>query len=109
MREYNNYKLFKYILFSLLLKIIYCINISNLDIEAISYVVDFQQCIQNCKLNQINNKNCKLNCYIDFGSLGYKNNFSFGVAPDKLLFDINNQVKAFKINNYNNLNNGKYF
>jgi len=86
--------------FLLVVNSIYCINaqISNNDVKAVSHVIDFQQCVQNCNLNQENIRDCKLNCYINFGSLGYRNNFSFGVAPDKLLFDINNQVKAFKIN-----------
>jgi hypothetical protein len=67
-------------------------------VEVVSHIVDFQQCIQNCNVNnQTSDKNCKLDCYIDFGSLGYRNSFSSGVAPDKLMLDINKQVKAFKI------------
>lgn len=99
----SNILIFEYIFGLLLISSIYCINvqISNNDVEVISHVIDFQQCIQNCNLNKENIKDCKLNCYINFGSLGYRNNFSFGLAPDKLLFDINNQVKAFKINDLN--------
>jgi len=101
--------IFKYIIPFVLLKVIYGDFISNNDITAINYIIDFNQCIQSCDLNQnSNNKDCKLNCYINFGSIGYKNNFSFGVAPDKLISDINQSLKNFKLNDNISLRKGRY-
>ncbi|OUM70161.1 hypothetical protein PIROE2DRAFT_1856 [Piromyces sp. E2] len=96
----------KCIICFVLLKVIHCNIVSNNDIAAINYIIDFNQCIQLCDLNKDDTyKECKLKCYIDFGSIGYKNNFSFGVAPDRLMADINQSVKNLNLNDNTNSQN----